>query len=184
MVDHRPFPPGYDPRKDKIELVAYDPNWPKLFLKEKKVLQKALKKFPKLRVEHIGSTSVPDMAAKPILDMLLSVQTPEMWPKLVEPLRELGYYYWGSHEEEMLFIKGLPPLGKQRTHHLHICEFEGVRWKKETAFRDHLKNDPEEAAAYEKLKRLLAKEYTYNREGYTKGKNSYIQKVLKKISHG
>jgi GrpB-like predicted nucleotidyltransferase (UPF0157 family) len=184
MPDPRPFPPGYDPQKDKIELVEYDPAWPKLFLKEKAVLRKAFKKFPGLVIEHFGSTSVPGLAAKPVIDIMVAVKSYELWPQLITPLRALDYYYWGTHEEDMLFIKGIHPLGQKRTHHVHIYEFEGPRWKKELAFRDYLRSHPEEARNYENLKRKLVKVYPFNREAYTKSKNSFIQSILEKISLG
>ncbi len=184
MTDSRPFPAGYNPDKDKIEIVEYDPAWPKLFLKEKTALAKALKKFKGLKIEHFGSTSIPGLAAKPIIDIMVAVQNFELWPKLVAPLKAMGYHYWGTHEEDMLFIKGIDPLGPKRTHHVHIYEFQGPRWKNELAFRDYLRSHEPEAREYESLKRKLAKAYRLNREAYTKGKESYIRSVMKKISLG
>lgn len=184
MSDPNVFPPGYDPQKDMIEIVGYDPSWPELFLKEKLKLERALRQFPKLLIEHFGSTSVPGLAAKPVIDIMISVKSINLWPGLILPLKGLGYYYWDANEEDMLFIKGIPPLGEKRTHHVHIYEFQGPRWEKELAFRDHLRIHPEVARQYEALKRELALKFTFDRDGYNNAKVDFIEDVLKKISLG
>jgi GrpB-like predicted nucleotidyltransferase (UPF0157 family) len=179
-----PYPEGYDPQKDKIEIADYDPEWPELFLKEKIKLEKALGKFPELFIEHFGSTSVTRLAAKPIIDIMISVESIKLWHELIKPLEELGYYFWAENKEEMLFIKGIPPIGEKRTHHVHIYKLESPRWKRELAFRDYLRIHPEEARCYETLKRELALKFTFDRDGYNHAKTNFIKGVLKKISLG
>ena len=175
------FPPGYEPQKDSIEVVPSDLAWPSLFLKEKETLEKALLGLPVLAIEHFGSTSVSGLAAKPILYIMVGLESKEFWFLAQKRLEPLGYHCWSVSDEDMLLIKGLPPWGQKRTHHTHFYDFQGPRWKKELAFRDHLRAHPVEAARYEALKKELALKFATNREAYTEGKINYIQEVLKKI---
>jgi GrpB-like predicted nucleotidyltransferase (UPF0157 family) len=181
-----PIPPGYDPLKDKIEIVEYDPAWPALYAQEEAGLRQLFGFIPSLKVEHFGSTSVPGLAAKPILDIMVAVESRDLWPSLIEPIKCIGYVYWDSNPkgDEMFFVKGMPPFGEKRTHHLHVYDFQGPRWKKELAFRDHLRSQPEEARRYGILKRELALKFTSDREAYTDAKTVFIQTVLAKIYAG
>jgi GrpB-like predicted nucleotidyltransferase (UPF0157 family) len=180
------LPPGYDPQQDPIEVVDYDPTWHALYLKEEMVLKQGLIAFPGLVLEHFGSSAVPGLAAKPILDIMLAVGSRHHWPSLVEPLQALGYAYWreNPNENEMFFVKGMPPHGEKRTHHLHVYDFQGPRWKKELAFRDHLRRDSQDAHRYEALKRELAQKFRFDREAYTNAKTDFIESVLGKIGQG
>src|SRR5579859_6674775 len=130
------LPPGYDPKKDKIEIVEYDPRWPELYRQEEAALRKALPDIP-LRIEHYGSTAVPGLAAKPIIDILIRTEEAH-WPRLIEPIEKLGYFYWATNPEKdtLYFAKGMPPFGTRRTHHIHV--FEPGR-DKEIRFRNHLR---------------------------------------------
>lgn len=171
------LPPGYDPQKDKIEIVPYDPQWPEQYLKEEALLQKALGDIPGLSIDHYGSTAVPGLAAKPIIDILIRVKR-EHWPGLIAPIESLGYFYWASNPDQdtLYFAKGMPPFGERRTHHIHI--FEPQR-DKEIRFRNHLRAHPGKAKEYESLKRELAVKFTYDRKGYTDAKTEFIERVLK-----
>ncbi|HVZ79978.1 MAG TPA: GrpB family protein [bacterium] len=179
-------PTGYDPQNDAIEIVDYDPDWPVLYLKEEGILRGVLAAFGPLSIEHFGSTSVPGLAAKPILDIMVSVASRDLWPSLVQPLQNLGYSYWRDNpqENEMFFVKGMPPYGERRTHHVHIYDRQGMRWKRELAFRDHLRREPEAARCYERLKKELAAKFTFDREAYTQGKGGFIEETLVKITQG
>ena len=186
MTPFNKFPPGYDPQKDRIEIASYDPAWPALYAQEEARLRELLAFIPSLEIEHFGSTSVPGLAAKPILDIMIGVESRGLWPGLVEPVKTLGYAYWDQNpkEEELFFVKGMPPFGEKRTHHLHVYDFQGTRWKKELAFRDYLRAHPDEARRYGALKRALASKFTFNREAYTDAKTEFIQNILAKISKG
>ena len=179
-------PPGYDPQKDPIEVVDYDPAWPGLYLKEEALLREAFAGLDPFDIEHFGSTSIPGLAAKPILDLMVGVASRDLWPSLVEPLQNLGYSYWRDNpkEDEMFFVKGMPPYGERRTHHVHVYDRHGARWKRELAFRDHLRAEPEAAKRYETLKRELAAKFTFDREGYTQAKTEFIEGALRKIRQG
>jgi len=169
---------------DPIEIIAYDPTWPEKFALEKRTIFHTLGFMPGLKVEHFGSTSVPGLAAKPILDIMVGVSRNEDWPKLIKPIEMRGYLYWTANPkpDELFFVKGMPPSGERRTHHIHVYELYGERWKRELAFRDYLITHPQEAKNYEALKMNLAMRFQYDREAYTNGKTPYIESVLKKIN--
>jgi GrpB-like predicted nucleotidyltransferase (UPF0157 family) len=136
-----------------------------------------------LKVEHFGSTSLPGLAAKPILDIMVGVSRRDDWPKLIKPIEMAGYLHWTSNPkpDELFFVKGMPPFGKKRTHHLHVYELYGERWTRELAFRDYLIAHPQEAKNYEALKKNLLIRYPFDREAYTEGKTPYIESVIKKM---
>lgn len=177
------LPAGYDPEKDPIEIVNYDPAWTGSYLSEEKVLREALAGFPGLQIEHFGSTSVPGLSAKPVIDIMVAVESRSLWPRLVAPIQGLGYAYWNANpdKQQMFFVKGMPPFGDKRTHHVHVYEFLGRRWTRELAFRDHLRIHRQTARDYETLKRGLAAKFTFDREAYVEGKTAFIEKTLEKI---
>lgn len=181
------LPPGYDPQKDRIEIVPYDPKWPGLFTQEKEALRQALGGFRGLRIEHFGSTAVPGLAAKPVIDILAGVSSKGDWPRMVQPLEALGYVHGpGAFDDAIrwFFVKGMPPYGEKRSHQLHLCELDGEEWRRELAFRNHLRTNPADALEYEALKRELAVKFPADREAYTEAKTVFIQNVLKKTSIG
>ncbi len=180
------IPTDYDPSKDPIEIVEYDSTWPEKFALEKRAIIHTLGFIPGLKVEHFGSTSVPGLAAKPILDIIVGVSHKKDWPKLIKPLEMAGYVYWEENPktDEMFFVKGMPPFGKKRTHHVHIYELYEERWNRELSFRDYLIAHPNEAKNYESIKKNLATRFQYDREAYTKWKKPYIETVMTNINKG
>ena len=126
-------------------------------------------------IEHIGSTAVPGLAAKPIIDIMVGLGRLEDAPITVEPLRLLGYEYVPEFEAELpdrrYFRKG--PISS-RTHHLHMVAHGGPFWERQLLFRDYLCAHPETARAYARLKRDLAAMFGDDREGYTYAKTSFI----------
>src|SRR5262249_26052246 len=103
---------------------------------------------------------------------------------MVEPVTALGYLYWAENpkRDRMFFVKGLPPHGPRRTHHVHITEPEGEMWMRRLGFRDYLRANPDEARRYEALKRDLAVRYASDRERYTDAKTRYIEGVYRKMA--
>ncbi len=170
--------------REEIEIVSYNPSWPRLFEKEKIFLQDNLPDDIVIRIEHFGSTAVPGLSAKPIIDILVEVTSLEETKKRVVPFLESeGYeYLWR------------PTIGYQppyyawfikrnskgiRSHHIHMVESDSEIWKR-LFFRDYLKDFPAEAKRYDTLKRTLAKRYSHDRIEYTKQKSAYIQKITDK----
>jgi GrpB-like predicted nucleotidyltransferase (UPF0157 family) len=165
---------------DVVEIVDSDPSWPARFAEEVVAIRRALgPEGPALQYEHIGSTAVPGLAAKPIIDVLL-VPADGEWPgeRIRAALTPLGYLYWDDNPNprHLFFVKGMPPIGTRRTHHVH------VRPRADAApiltFRDRLRARPELARAYERLKRELAARHPTDREAYTRGKDAFVSAVL------
>ena len=104
--------------EDRVEIEVYDPEWPARYEAEARLIRDALGAGFEYRVWHAGSTAVPGLAAKPIIDVVLAVPDRERWPSLVQPLATLEYLYWAENPDtsEMFFVKGMPPLGRRRTH--------------------------------------------------------------------
>jgi GrpB-like predicted nucleotidyltransferase (UPF0157 family) len=110
---------------DEVEIVNYDPRWPVLFNKEAKRLRAVLDPSLIVGLEHFGSTAVPNLSAKPIIDILIAVRSlTDAQATLVEALRNLDYVYWADNpkKDRMFFVKGMPPFGSRRSHHVHVTE--------------------------------------------------------------
>ena len=167
---------------DEIKIVGYDPRWPALFAAEAARLRAALPPELILGLEHFGSTAVPGLAAKPIIDILIAVRSlAEAEDRAIAPLEDLGYLYWYDNPktDRMFFVKGLPPRGARRTHHVHMTETDGEMWRR-LAFRDHLRTHPEDARRYERLKLELAAAHRDDREAYTDAKATFVAEILER----
>ena len=167
---------------DKIEIVDYDPRWPNLFDEEAKRLRAILDPYPIVGLEHFGSTAVHALSAKPIIDILIAVRSlADARTSFVEALRNLDYVYWAENPrtDRMFFVKGMPPFGSRRSHHVHVTEPDGEMWRR-LAFRDYLRAHPEEARTYERLKRRLAVEHPADRDAYTDAKSDYVETIMRK----
>jgi GrpB-like predicted nucleotidyltransferase (UPF0157 family) len=167
---------------DEVEIVEYDPRWPVLFDEEASRLRAALDPTLIVGLEHFGSTAVPGLSAKPIIDILIAVRSlAEARAAFAEALQNLDYIYWADNpkQDRMFFVKGMPPFGSKRSHHLHVTELHGEMWQR-LAFRDYLRAHPEEAVTYERLKRRLAAEHATDREAYTDAKSAYVEMVMRK----
>ena len=166
---------------DEIIIVESDCRWVKLFEQEAALLKEVLNNNLVTRIEHFGSTAVPNLAAKPIIDLLVGVKSlKQAKHTAIAPLESLGYAYWQDNPDpqRMFFVKGLPP-NSPRTHHIHMVEPNSVLWER-LLFRDYLRQHPDEANRYARLKQQLALRFTCDREAYTRGKSEYIKSVMDK----
>jgi GrpB-like predicted nucleotidyltransferase (UPF0157 family) len=166
---------------DEIEIVDYDPSWPRLFEEERALLEGALPADQIIAIEHAGSTAIPRLAAKPIIDVFIAVRSiAAARATLVAPIEAIGYVYWAENPDKshMFFVKGMPPYGERRTHHVHIFEPTNRRWERALAFRDYLREHSDEAEKYHRLKRDLAQRYRSDREAYTRAKDAYVLGVV------
>jgi len=161
---------------EPVRVIEYDPRWPRLYEEEKGRIRDALGNAA-LDIQHIGSTAVPGMGAKPIIDIMVSVPELAAAERCVQALESLGYEFRGEAgiPGRLFFGKGTP-----RTHHLHMVEQESDFWKSHILFRDLLRGHPDEARRYHKLKRQLAARFGADREAYTEGKASFVESVLAK----
>ncbi len=170
-------------KNDSIELVPYNPEWPKLAELEIKTLRELLPKNHILDIQHVGSTAIPGIHAKPIIDIQVAVDSlTAIKQTAIDLLKTLGYEYWYDNPdtERMFFVKGKPPFGDKRTHHVHIVEATSRHWNEKIQFRDYLLSHPEAAKKYEHLKIQLANQYAYDRETYTETKTQFIHDILRK----
>ena len=164
--------------QDRVELVDYDPRWPALFEAEASRLRVALSHILDFTVEHFGSTAIPGLAAKPIIDIMLIATDQSRWTRVIEPIQGLGYVLWAENprQDRMFFVKGMPPFGERRTHHIHVRTPSDA--EAAILFRDHLRRHPEDLARYASLKRDLAKRHTTDRDAYTEGKSRFVDEVV------
>ena len=157
-------------------LSEYSLEWEKAFLRERLLLTRALG-GKAAAIEHIGSTSVPGLKAKPILDIAVGLWTMEDAASLIWRLEGLGYVYRpkSGAQGRMFFAKGPENC---RPHYLHCEAYNSVHWRGQLLFRDRLIQSPELRQAYQDLKELLAAQYPNDRQQYTQGKEAFIQNVL------
>ena len=161
----------------KIIISEYDPLWPKLFEKEKKKLSSALP--PEIIIEHVGSTSIPGLAAKPVIDIMIGVPSLEMADEVcIEPIRALRYIYVPEYEEHVPERRYFRKLNEEgiATHHIHLVEYNSPWWKRHIQFRDYLRHHPEAVNEYAELKKGLASKFTDTNE-YANAKTEFVKKI-------
>lgn len=158
-------------------VVAYDAAWPALFEELARPVREALSGLG-VQVEHVGSTAVPGLPAKPIVDIDVVVPSAEDVPAAIGRLRMLGYVYQGDKgipgREAFLWPPGSTP------HHLYVVVAGSEPLLAHLAFRDHLREHPEVAEEYAELKRRLAERYRDDRLGYTDAKSEFVADVLRR----
>ncbi len=170
--------------RERIAIAEYDESWPALFERERRHLLTCLPDDVIVRIEHFGSTAVPGLAAKPIVDMLVEVRDLQAVKDRVVPILEAqGYeYFWrpsfGDDGEPFYawFIKRDQRTG-ERTHHIHMVEGSFTEHWDRLLFRDYLIENPETAARYERLKREAAAASPDDRVRYTQDKTQFITEV-------
>lgn len=172
---HHPFLRSLIPH-EPIQLAAPDPGWPIQFEQEQAALDEAIGKWVCGEIHHVGSTAVPGLEAKPIIDILAGVRDLETARACFEPLADLGYLYAPYLPEEMHWF--CKPHPARRTHHLHLVPVGSKRYRDELAFRDRLCADPLIASQYVSLKRELAERYRDDREAYTEAKGAFVTATL------
>ena len=167
--------------REPISIAPSNPEWPLLFQKESEFLRRILPASLVNRIEHFGSTAVPGLAAKPIIDVLVEVTSLDETQKQVVPLLESqGYdYFWREDVDPSYawFVKR--NSAGQRTHHIHMVEADSKLWVR-LYFRDYLKEFPVEAQRYAELKRSLSEQYPKDRIAYTKAKSEFIVSLTEK----
>ncbi len=181
--------------RDTVAISPYDPAWPALFRQEKEHLLSCLPADLVRRIEHFGSTAVPGLAAKPIVDMLVEVADLQATRVGIAPVLEAqGYdYFWRPTNGDdgppfyAWFIKRDRP-GGARTHHIHMVEAEFTEHWDRLLVRDFLIDHPEVAGEYEAVKIRLASDFPGDRVAYTRGKTDFIARVTEQAkryySHG
>lgn len=179
--------PGYVKRalEEDVAVVPYDTSWPRRFEEEKRHLRECLPDELVGRIEHFGSTAVPGLAAKPIIDMLVEVTSLEAVRDVIAPiLNEQGYeFFWrptvlGNTDIGYAWFIKRDARGV-RTHHIHMLERDSPYWSR-LQFRDYLIDHPKVAEEYAALKRRIATEHAHDRRAYAKAKTEFIERVTKR----
>ncbi len=161
---------------DTVDLVPYDEAWPSLFDEERLRIESALGSLAEA-IEHVGSTAIPGVAAKPILDIMVGMRSLRDAECCIEPLEQLGYEYRGeAGVPGRLFFR----MGNPKTHHLHITEIGSEFWERHLLFRDYLRTHPETAIEYARLKHRLADRFRSDRAAYTDAKTGFISEVVRR----
>ena len=163
---------------EEVALHAHDASWPGRFNSER---DRLLFMFPAefIEVQHIGSTAVPGLRAKPIIDILAGVESMVVAESLVEPLCCSGYTtsadFNAAFSDRKWFMRW---ANGHRTHHLHVVVHGGDVWRQRLKFRDALRLQPQLAARYEALKKDLAERHPEDREAYTDAKSAFVRAVV------
>lgn len=161
-----------------VIITEYNPQWPAQYEEEKARIL-GLIGHKVVTIEHVGSTAVPGLGAKPIIDITVAVHRLADAEECIEPLISIGYEYVPSDRdsfpERRFFHKGSPGAW---THHIHMVELTSDFWERHRLFRDFLRSHPEVAGQYYQLKKELAAKYGEDREGYTEAKTPFIEPVV------
>ena len=163
-----------------VTIADYNPEWAEMYLHEKQIILKTVQPGYILRIEHIGSTSIPGLCAKPTIDILLEIPEACALDSLVNDLKKIQYQYIPKPENpppHMMLAKGYSDKGfSGQTYHIHV-RYPGD-WD-EIVFRNYLIRNPEIAGEYGELKRKLSVKYKNDREKYTDGKSDFIARIMK-----
>ncbi|WP_418041029.1 GrpB family protein [Paenibacillus xylanilyticus] len=165
--------------REEVVISEYDPRWVEEYHVERNNIMKVLAEIC-VDFEHIGSTSVPGLGAKPLIDMMAGVhELNDVKAVHIEALGELGYEYVPKSDfpEHLFFRKGLWRAGTQ---HLHVYKYRSLEWTDNLLFRDVLRRDSEVMQEYYALKKKLEQQFRHDRVGYTAAKASFIQSVIQK----
>jgi GrpB-like predicted nucleotidyltransferase (UPF0157 family) len=163
-----------------IKISEHTPDWKNKFISEKQTIQKAIGINNILRIEHIGSTAVPGLCAKPTIDILVEIEDEANTALIINDLKRIKYHYISKPENpppHMMFAKGYSAKGYAgQTFHIHVRY--GGDWD-ELIFRDYLIRNPKIAPEYAELKLRLSTDYINAREIYTNNKTEFIKRITK-----
>jgi GrpB-like predicted nucleotidyltransferase (UPF0157 family) len=162
-----------------VEIVAYDPAWPARFTDQQDKVSVVLAPWLAGPVEHIGSTSVPGLDAKPVIDMLAPVRSLEEAQDAVGVLEADGWSFWPDDPCRHYRLWFLRPRPAARTHHLHVIEHDHPDARALLGFRDALRADQELRREYARLKKDLADRHRDDRDAYTDAKSEFVERVLR-----
>lgn len=167
-------------KRASIKLSEYNLEWPSQFEAEKDFLMNVIGKWFYGSVEHVGSTAVPGLIAKPVIDIMFGVRSLKASLPVIDIMVKNGYEYSPYKKHVMHWF--CKPSDAFRTHHLHLVPYESPLWKERILFRDLLRSNKEIANEYSQLKLDLAARYREDRETYTQAKGPFIQQALKRAT--
>jgi GrpB-like predicted nucleotidyltransferase (UPF0157 family) len=163
---------------EPIAVVPYDPDWPSRFEAERALLEHVLAPWLEGGIHHVGSTAIPGISAKPVIDMIAGVRDLEEARAAFDPLHEHSYHY-APHRPGIAHHFAKPSLpNSEHTHSLHLTESGSDLWRERLAFRNALRDDRALVAEYEGLKLRLAQQHPNDLGAYTAGKREFVVRVL------
>ena len=164
-----------------IKIVPYNCSWPALFEAEAACIRDAMGSHA-VRIEHVGSTSVPGLAAKPVIDIQVSVASLKILGMYAKPLAQLSYSHIPLGPVDLVYPFFQKPAAWPSTHHIHLCVLDSEQERRHLAFRDYLRSNPAVAAEYVEIKRSLAAAHDgatlESRERYSLSKTQFVSSVL------
>ncbi len=165
-------------KRGEVRLVRHTTAWKRIYSREKQLIRKTLGK--NIVIEHVGSTAIPTISAKPIVDILAGASSLKDVKHKVLRLKKVGYGHikrFPNSRLQIILAKGK----RQRTYvYLHLVRYNGVIWKNYIVFRDYLLENPKIAVDYDRLKKKLAKKYALERMQYTKLKELFVHRIIAK----
>lgn len=165
-------------KRGTVELLDHDKNWESIAQNTMIILKKILKEEI-IAIEHIGSTAISTIKAKPIIDLVVGVNDLSKIIQFNKQLEQANIIYRGyEHENQLLYVMG--DLKKDtRTHHIHVVKYQSIEWENYLYFRDTLNQNKDIALEYQQIKENLSKQYHNDRIAYTLGKQPFIDQILK-----
>ena len=171
--------------EDPVVVIPYDEAWPALFEEERERIERAIGPLVG-EIEHVGSTAVPGLAAKPVIDIMVGVKSLDDTPILVERLEAMGYEYVPEFERQMPQRRYFRKLRQgRRTHQIHLVErSDAAFWDRHVLFRDYLRRHPRVAEEYALLKHELSGRFRKDRAAYTEAKTAFIREAVRRAGEG
>ena len=177
--DAGPLHPSQDTSYDPaVRIVEYDPSWEGKFEREAAAIRRALDSVA-VRVDHVGSTSVPRLSAKPIIDINVSVPDITAFGSYRRPLERIGYLFVPDPDCPDFHFFG-KPAARPRIYHIHVCEAGSPHERRQLAVRDYLRTHPEEAVAHGTVKKAIAERHPGDRLGYIAEKDPYVEALVRR----
>jgi len=164
---------------EPIVILDYDPAWPQRYRTLHDRIAEALVPLA-AKIEHIGSTSVPGLAAKPVIDLIVVLHSHRNLQLVIERLSGLGYAHEGDFGIKGREAFATPPGYTKHDHHLYVCSPDWSGHEDQIAFRDYLRTHPRTACAYARLKRRLAAKHPDARSAYSEAKTGFVNAVLRR----
>jgi GrpB-like predicted nucleotidyltransferase (UPF0157 family) len=165
-----------------VVIEPYQASWPLKFEAERALLSATLAPWLAGPIEHVGSTAVPGLAAKPVIDIMAGVADLTSSRPAIEAVKALSYCYADYRPDVMHWF--CKPGDVERTHHLHLVPYGGPLWGDRLAFRDLLRSDAEVRQAYAELKFALGSRHRDDREAYTGAKTEFVRSALRRVGRG
>lgn len=164
-----------------IEIVDYDPVWPETFFDQQERVSALLRPWLAAQVEHVGSTAIPGLRAKPIIDMLAPVRSLSDAEAMVGVLTADGWLFWPEDPCRHYRLWFLRPRPETRSHHLHVMEHDDQHARALLGFRDALRVDPDLRERYARLKERLAERHRVDRNAYSNAKSDFVAQTLRAV---